>query len=165
MRSGPRIRHGLVAVALVISGLLPSAGRLQVQAATLSVGNLFVVANPEGTISRAQISFTGVCLGTVVTFAWDGGTPARASSCGNNAGVATARTSIIFHDAGPHTAAANVGGQVRTATFTIADAAIVLSAVGHNLRIVLDWLRMLLRLILIALRRLLAVQSAIKSAS
>jgi transposase, IS5 family len=42
---------------------------------------------------------------------------------------------------------------------------IVLSAVGHNLRIVLDWLRMLLRLILIALRRLLAVQSAIRSAS
>ena len=42
---------------------------------------------------------------------------------------------------------------------------VVLSAVGHTLRIVLDWLRMLLRLILIALRRLLAVQSAIKSAS
>ena len=42
---------------------------------------------------------------------------------------------------------------------------VVLSAVGHNLRIVLDWLRMLLRLILIALWRLLAVQSAIKSAS
>jgi hypothetical protein len=37
--------------------------------------------------------------------------------------------------------------------------------VGHNLRIVLDWLRMLLRLILIALWRLLAVQRAIKSAS
>ena len=35
---------------------------------------------------------------------------------------------------------------------------VVLSAVGHNLRIVLDWLRMLLRLILIALWRLLAVQ-------
>jgi IS5 family transposase len=42
---------------------------------------------------------------------------------------------------------------------------VVLSAVGHNLRIVLDWLGMLLRLILIALWRLLAVQSAIKSAS
>ena len=42
---------------------------------------------------------------------------------------------------------------------------VVLSAVGHDLRIVLDWLRMLLRLILIALWRLLAVQSAIKSAS
>lgn len=42
---------------------------------------------------------------------------------------------------------------------------VVLSAVGHNLRIVLDWLRMLLRLILIARLRLLAVQSAIKPAS
>src|SRR3974390_1894007 len=42
---------------------------------------------------------------------------------------------------------------------------VVLSAVGHNLRIVLDWLGMLLRLILIALWRLLAVQKAIKSAS
>jgi IS5 family transposase len=42
---------------------------------------------------------------------------------------------------------------------------VVLSAVGHNLRIVLDWLRMLLRLILIALWRLLPVQRAIKSAS
>jgi IS5 family transposase len=42
---------------------------------------------------------------------------------------------------------------------------VVLSAVGHNLRIVLDWLRMLLRLILIALWRRLAVQRVIKSAS
>ena len=42
---------------------------------------------------------------------------------------------------------------------------VVLSAVGHNLRMVLDWLGMLLRLILIALWRLLAVQKAIKSAS
>jgi len=42
---------------------------------------------------------------------------------------------------------------------------VILSAVGHNLRIVLAWLRMLLRLILIALRRLLAVPTAIESAS
>jgi IS5 family transposase len=42
---------------------------------------------------------------------------------------------------------------------------VVLSAVGHNLRIVLAWLRMLLRLILIALCTRFALQRAIKSAS
>jgi IS5 family transposase len=42
---------------------------------------------------------------------------------------------------------------------------VVLSAAGHNLRLVLAWLRMLLRLILIAFWRLLTVQTAIKSAS
>lgn len=47
-----------------------------------------------------------------------------------------------------------------------ADAAnVVLSAVGHNLRLVLAWLRMLLHLILIALWRRLTVQTAIKQAS
>ncbi|KLK91854.1 hypothetical protein AA309_17880 [Microvirga vignae] len=42
---------------------------------------------------------------------------------------------------------------------------IVLSAVGHNLRLALAWLRMLLRLIPIALWRLLIVQPAIRLAS
>jgi IS5 family transposase len=42
---------------------------------------------------------------------------------------------------------------------------LVLSAVGHNLRLILAWLRMLLHLILIALWRLLPVETAIKSAS
>ena len=42
---------------------------------------------------------------------------------------------------------------------------VVLSAVGHNLRLVLAWLRILLRLILIALRPAFAVMPALKSAS
>jgi IS5 family transposase len=42
---------------------------------------------------------------------------------------------------------------------------VVLTAVGHNLRLVLTWLRLLLRLILIALWRSPIGQSAIKSAS
>jgi hypothetical protein len=129
MRLGQRVRHGLSAVALLVAGLVfPGAGGLPVQAATLSVGNLFVTANPEGTLSRAQISFTGPCRVTVVTFAWDGGTPSRATSCGNSAGIGTAHASLIFHDAGPHTATATVAGVIRTASFTIADAAIVLTA-------------------------------------
>src|SRR5215470_15118039 len=41
---------------------------------------------------------------------------------------------------------------------------VVLSAVGHNLRLILAWLAMLLRLILIAPCRLLAVQKMLKSA-
>jgi len=40
----------------------------------------------------------------------------------------------------------------------------ILSAVGHNLRRVLAWLRILLRLILIALRRAFAIQPALKTA-
>jgi transposase, IS5 family len=42
---------------------------------------------------------------------------------------------------------------------------VILSAVGHNLRLVLAWLRILLRLILIALRPEFAVTPALKSAS
>ena len=42
---------------------------------------------------------------------------------------------------------------------------VVLTAVGHNLRLVLAWLRILLRLILIALRPAFAVMPALKSAS
>ena len=42
---------------------------------------------------------------------------------------------------------------------------VVLTAVGHNLRLVLAWLRLLLRLILALLSRLLAVQIALISAS
>jgi len=42
---------------------------------------------------------------------------------------------------------------------------VILSAVGHNLRLVLAWLRILLRLILIALRPAFAVTPALKSAS
>jgi len=42
---------------------------------------------------------------------------------------------------------------------------VVLSAVGHNLRLVLAWLKMLLRLILIALWTVFTLQNAIKSAS
>jgi hypothetical protein len=71
---------------------------------------------------------TGTCRATLVTFAWDGGTPTRALSCGNHTGGATAYASIVFHDAGPHTATATVGGQIRTASFTVADAAIVVTA-------------------------------------
>ena len=41
----------------------------------------------------------------------------------------------------------------------------ILSAVGYNLRLVLAWLRMLLRFILVALLRTFATQTAIKSAS
>jgi IS5 family transposase len=40
----------------------------------------------------------------------------------------------------------------------------ILTAIGHNLRLVLAWLRILLRLILIALRRRLAIYSALKLA-
>lgn len=39
---------------------------------------------------------------------------------------------------------------------------VILTAVGHNLRLVLAWLRLLLRLILIALWRLLAVPTVLK---
>jgi len=39
----------------------------------------------------------------------------------------------------------------------------IVTAVGHNLRLVLAWLRQLLRLILIALLRTFAIQSAIRS--
>jgi IS5 family transposase len=42
---------------------------------------------------------------------------------------------------------------------------VILSAVDHNLRLVLAWLRILLRLLLIALLRPLIVQPAFKSAS
>lgn len=42
---------------------------------------------------------------------------------------------------------------------------VVLTAVGHNLRLVLAWLRLLLSLILNALMRLLAAQAALKCAS
>lgn len=42
---------------------------------------------------------------------------------------------------------------------------VVLTAVGHNLRLVLAWLRLLLRLILLALRRLLAIPTALNWAS
>jgi IS5 family transposase len=42
---------------------------------------------------------------------------------------------------------------------------VILSAVGHNLRLVLAWLRILLRLILITLWRALAVSPSLKSAS
>ena len=42
---------------------------------------------------------------------------------------------------------------------------VVLTAVGYNLRLVLAWLSMLLRLILIALARMFAVQFELKSAS
>jgi IS5 family transposase len=42
---------------------------------------------------------------------------------------------------------------------------VILSAVGHNLRLVLAWLRILLRLILITLWRALAVPPSLKSAS
>ena len=42
---------------------------------------------------------------------------------------------------------------------------LVLSDVGHNLRVILGWLRMQLNLILIALWPLFSVQRAIKSAS
>ena len=48
---------------------------------------------------------------------------------------------------------------------TAGDAAnAILTAVGHNLRLVLAWLRILLRLILIALWRRLAIYSALKLA-
>ena len=42
---------------------------------------------------------------------------------------------------------------------------VVLTAVGHNLRLVLAWLRLLLRLVLMALRRLLAIPTALNWAS
>ena len=49
---------------------------------------------------------------------------------------------------------------------TAGDAAnAILTAVGHNLRLVLAWLRILLRLILIALWRRLAIHSALKLAA
>ena len=41
----------------------------------------------------------------------------------------------------------------------------VLSAIGHNLRLVLAWMRALLRLILIALQQVLICPSGLKSAS
>ena len=42
---------------------------------------------------------------------------------------------------------------------------VILSGVGHNLRLVLAWLRLLLRLILLALCQALALAPAFKSAS
>lgn len=49
---------------------------------------------------------------------------------------------------------------------TSGDAAnVILSAAGHNLRLVLAWLRILLRLFLIALARLFALPTALNSAS
>jgi transposase, IS5 family len=42
---------------------------------------------------------------------------------------------------------------------------VILSAVGHNLRLVLAWLRILLRLILIALRRLFTIPTALNPPS
>jgi IS5 family transposase len=42
---------------------------------------------------------------------------------------------------------------------------VVLTAIGHNLRLVLAWLRLLLRLILLALCRALALAPAFKWAS
>jgi IS5 family transposase len=49
---------------------------------------------------------------------------------------------------------------------TAGDAAnAILTAVGHNLRLVLAWLRILLRLILVALSRPLAAHSVLKCAS
>jgi transposase, IS5 family len=42
---------------------------------------------------------------------------------------------------------------------------VILSAVGYNLRLVLAWLRILLRLFLIALGRLCATTTALNSAS
>jgi IS5 family transposase len=48
---------------------------------------------------------------------------------------------------------------------TAGDAAnAILTAVGHNLRLVLAWLRILLRLIMEALRRVLATDPELKSA-
>jgi IS5 family transposase len=41
----------------------------------------------------------------------------------------------------------------------------ILSAVGYNLRLVLAWLRMILRFILLALIQLFSARSALKSAS
>ena len=40
----------------------------------------------------------------------------------------------------------------------------ILTAVGHNLRLILAWLRKLLRLILIAILRTFTIQSALRSA-
>ena len=42
---------------------------------------------------------------------------------------------------------------------------VVLTAIGHNLRLVLAWLGLLLRLILLVLRRALALAPTFKSAS
>jgi IS5 family transposase len=41
----------------------------------------------------------------------------------------------------------------------------ILSTVGYNLRLLLAWLRMILRVVLLALVRTLAIQPAAKSAS
>ena len=49
---------------------------------------------------------------------------------------------------------------------TVGDAVnVILTAVGHNLRLVLAWLRILLRLILIALDRLFTIPTALNPAS
>jgi IS5 family transposase len=45
------------------------------------------------------------------------------------------------------------------------DAKVILSAVGHNLRVVLAWVRALLCMIVTVLRQTLTAQSALKSAS
>jgi len=42
---------------------------------------------------------------------------------------------------------------------------VILTAVGHNLRLILAWLRCLLRLILLALCRAIIVSPALKCAS
>src|SRR5262245_2380639 len=42
---------------------------------------------------------------------------------------------------------------------------VILSAVGYNLRLVLAWLRMILRVVLLALLRTLAIRPAVKPAS
>jgi transposase, IS5 family len=44
-------------------------------------------------------------------------------------------------------------------------AGVILSGVGHNLRLVLAWLKILLRLILIALGRLFTIPTALNPAS
>ena len=42
---------------------------------------------------------------------------------------------------------------------------VILSAVGYNLRLVLAWLRMILRVLLFALVQIVAIQPALKPAS
>ena len=42
---------------------------------------------------------------------------------------------------------------------------VILSAVGYNLRLVLAWLRMILRVLLLALVQIVAIQPALKAAS
>jgi hypothetical protein len=42
---------------------------------------------------------------------------------------------------------------------------VILSAVGYNLRLVLAWLRMILRVVLLALLHIFAIQPTLKPAS